>query len=81
MSSIETQGVNCVNSTWNHLRTCFVDVFCLVTLMRPKAPKCEGQVTSGRQVYNHAAQGTQSERQAGDKWETSVNSCGPRHPE
>ena len=55
---------------------------------------------SGRQVYTHAAQGTQSQRQVwetsvgdkcklmrpkeprvGDKRETSVNSCGPRHPE
>ena len=48
-------------------------------LMRPKAPKCEGQVweTSvgdkcGRQVW---------ETSVGDKWKTSVNSCGPRHPE
>ena len=58
-------------------------------------------------MYTHAAQGTQSGRQGGDKskplrpkaggdkcklmrpkaprvgdkWETSVNSCGPRHPE
>ena len=102
-------------------------------LMRPKAPKCEGQVgdkckirpakaprvgdkcgkqawprvrdkcgkqvweTSGRQVETHAAQGTQSWRQVEDKcklmqpkeprvgdkcgkqvWETR---CGPRHPE
>ena len=45
-------------------------------LMRPKA----------RRVGDKAAQGTQSGRQVwetgvGDKWETSVNSCGPRHPE
>ena len=65
-------------------------------LMRPKEPrvgdKCGKQVwetrvgdkrgtqvweTSGRQVSTHAAQGTRSPR---DKWETSVNSCGPRHP-
>ena len=29
-------------------------------------------------MQTHAAQGTQSGRQV---WETSVNSCGPRHPE
>ena len=45
-------------------------------LMRPKA----------RRVGDKATQGTQSGRQVwktgvGDNWETSVNSCGPRHPE
>ena len=36
----------------------------------------------GDKCPTHAAQGTQSERQVsgGDKWETSVKSCGPRHP-
>ena len=55
-------------------------------LMRPKAPRVGG--TSGRQVQNHAAQGTQNERQVwetrgrqeGDKRETSENSCDPRNP-
>ena len=61
-------------------------------LMRPKAPrvrdkcgrhggdKCKLMWTKeprvgdkcGRQVW---------ETSVGDKWETSVNSCGPRHPE
>ena len=44
-------------------------------LMRPKAPRVRDKC--GRQVgdkCNHAAQDTQSE-------ETSVKSCGPRHPE
>ena len=70
----------------------------------PRQPEWERSVgdkweTSGRQVQTHAAQGTQSGRQVGDKCkimrpktprvkdkcgrqvETSVNSCGPRHPE
>ena len=56
-------------------------------LMRPKAPKCGKQgKKKRRQVQTHAAQGTQSGRQVwetnvGDRWETSVNSCGPRHPD
>ena len=37
--------------------------------------------TNGRQVQTHTAQGTQSGRQVGNKWETSSNSYGPRHPE
>ena len=48
-------------------------------LMRPKAPrvgdKCEGPVGD---KCKHAAQDNQSGRQV---WETSANSCGPRHPE
>ena len=49
-------------------------------LMWPKATKWETSVEDKceRQVQTHAAQGTQSGRQV---WETSVNSCGPRHPE
>ena len=47
-------------------------------LMRPKANQsgrhvwetCVGD-KCGRQVW---------ETSVGDKWETSVNSCGPRHP-
>ena len=60
-------------------------------LMRPKATRvgdmCGRQVgNKWEKVQTHAAQGTQSERQVwetsvGDKWETSVKSCGPRHPE
>ena len=34
-------------------------------IMRPKAPRV----------------GDKRGRQVGDKWKTSVNSCGPRHPE
>ena len=51
--------------------------------MRPKTPRVGDKC--GRQVKTHAAQGTQSGRQVwktsvGDKWKTSVKSCGPRHP-
>ena len=40
----------------------------------------------GKTSVTHAAQKTQSVRQAwetseGDKWQIGVNSCGPRHPE
>ena len=44
-------------------------------LMRPKAPKCEGQVGDKCKIMRPKAP------RVGDKWETSVNSCGPRHPE
>ena len=52
-------------------------------IMRPRAPRAEDKC--GRQE-KHAAQSTQSGRQVwetsvGDKWETSVKSCGPEHPE
>ena len=79
-------------------------------LMRPKAPRvgdkadtslnsCDPRLpeweTRRRQMETHAAQGSQSGRQVGDKCklmrpkarrvrdkgETSVNSCGRRHPE
>ena len=43
--------------------------------MRPKAPKCEGQVGDKYKIMRPKAP------RVGDKWETSVNSCGPRHPE
>ena len=39
-------------------------------LMRPKEPRVGDKC--GRQVW---------ETSVGDKWETSVNSCAPRHPE
>ena len=39
-------------------------------LMRPKAPRVKDKC--GRQVW---------ETSVGDKWETNVKSCGPRHPE
>ena len=48
-------------------------------LMRPKAPKCEAQV--GDKCKLMRPRPTEWETSAGDKWETSVNSCGPRHPE
>ena len=38
--------------------------------MRTKEPRVGDKC--GRQVW---------ETSVGDKWETSVNSCGPRHPE
>ena len=44
-------------------------------LMRPKARRVGDKGETS--VQTHAAQGTQSGRQG----ETSVNSCGPRHPE
>ena len=61
-------------------------------LMRPKAPKCEGQVgatqdtQSARQAWKTSVGDKCKLMQpkaprVGDKWETSVNSCGPRHPE
>ena len=42
--------------------------------LSPKNPEWETSVgdKSGRQVW---------ETSVGDKWETSVNSCAPRHPE
>ena len=59
----------------------------------PRNPEWETSV-GDKWETSHAAQGTQSERQGdkrklmqpkeprvGDKGETSVNSCGPRHPE
>ena len=53
-------------------------------IMRPKATRVGDTCveTSGRQVQTHAAQDTQRvETSVGDKWKTSANSCGPRHPE
>ena len=41
--------------------------------MRPKEPRVGDKC--GRQVWETSG------RQVGDKGETSVNSCGPRHPE
>ena len=56
--------------------------------MRPKASRvedeCERQVweTSATQSAKSTESGKQvSETSLGDKWETSVNSCGPRRPE
>ena len=43
-------------------------------LMRPKEPRVGDKC--GRQVWKKVW-----ETSVGDKWETSVNSCGPRHPE
>ena len=55
-------------------------------LMRPKAPECEGQVGDKCKIMRPKAPrvGDKCGRRVGDKcklWETSVNSCGPRHPE
>ena len=63
--------------------------------MRPKEPrvgdKCGRQVwetsvgdkwaTSGRHVGDKCKFMRPKAPRVGDKWETSVNSCGPRHPE
>ena len=49
-------------------------------LMRPKAHKCVGQVGDKCKIMRPKAPrvGNKCGRQV---WETSVNSCGPRHPE
>ena len=55
-------------------------------IMRPKTPRVGDKCGRQGGDKTHAPQGTQSGRQVwktsvGDKWETSVNSCAPRHPE
>ena len=51
--------------------------------MRPRAPGQPGDKWEkrGRQVQNHVAQGTQSQKQVGDKRGTNAESCGPKHPQ
>ena len=48
-------------------------------LMRPKAPRVRDKC--GRQGGNKCKLMRPKELRVGDKWETSVNSCGPWHPE
>ena len=56
-------------------------------LMRPKAPrvgdKCGRQMEDKCRLMRPKAPRVRDKcgRQVGDKGETSVNSCGPRHPE
>ena len=64
-------------------------------LMRPRAPAVYFEAVGvkrwatwrqvwekrGRQVQNHVAQGTQSQKQVGDKRGTNAESCGPKHPQ
>ena len=64
-------------------------------LMRPRAPAAYFETVGvkrwatwrqvwekrGRQVQNHVAQGTQSQKQVGDKRGTNAESCGPKHPQ
>ena len=56
---------------WTHVwKTSGKQVGDKCKLMRPKAPRVGDKC--GRQVW---------ETSVGDKWETTVKSCGPRHPE
>ena len=48
-------------------------------LMRPKAPRVRDKC--GRQGGDKCKLMRHKEPRVGDKGETSVNSCGPRHPE
>ena len=64
-------------------------------LMRPRAPAAYFETVGvkrwatwrqvwekrGRQMQNHVAQGTQSQKQVGDKRGTNAESCGPKHPQ
>ena len=47
--------------------------------MRPKAPRVRDKC--GRQGGDKCKLMRPKEPRVGDKGETSVNSCGPRHPE
>ena len=55
--------------------TCGKQVGDKCKIMRPKAPRVKGKC--GRQVEDKC----KIMRRVRDKWETSVKSCGPRHPE
>ena len=48
-------------------------------LVRPKAPRVRDKC--GRQGGDKCKLMQHKEPRVGDKGETSVNSCGPRHPE